>query len=101
MEIKENMIEFITGDKFTTVTFSNRKHITRVKKIYKERSEEFLYYHENPDGSLCARFPLSWIKINPGSKPDPSKPKKEMSEERKKMLLDALARGRAAKKSIR
>lgn len=99
MELKENNIEFITGTGTMTVTFSNRKHITRVKKLYAQRGAEFLRYFENPDGSICATLPLSWLKINPGAKPDPAKPKRQMSDEQKAKLLDALARGRAARKN--
>lgn len=99
MELKENNIEFLTGYNTATVTFSNRRHITRIKKLYAQRGDEFISYHENADGSICATLPLSWVKINPGAKHDPSKPKRQMSEEQKKKLLEALARGRAARKS--
>lgn len=98
MESKENVIEFITGEKMTTITFTNRKHINRIKKIYLDRKDEFEFYHENEDGSIYARLPLKWIRINPGSKPD--KPKRIMSPEQKAKLLDALEKGRAAKKNI-
>lgn len=68
MENNENMIEFISGTKSTTVTFTNKKHINRIKKLYEERKEDFKYYYENEDGSICAKIPLKWVKINPGSK---------------------------------
>ncbi len=31
----ENCIEFLSGERFTTVSFSNRKHINRIKKSMK------------------------------------------------------------------
>ena len=68
MENKENMVEFISGSRTATVTFTNQKHINRIKSIYKDRKEDFSYLVENPDGSVCAKIPLKWIKINPGSK---------------------------------
>ena len=68
MENSESMIEFISGTRTTTVTFTNQKHINRIKKLYEERKDEFKYLVENPDGSVCAKLPLKWIKINPGSK---------------------------------
>jgi hypothetical protein len=68
MENTENCIEFITGERFCVCTFTNRKHINRIKKIYEDRKDEFKYLHENPDGSVCAKIPLRWIKVNPGSK---------------------------------
>ena len=82
---KENMIDFITGSKMCTCSFTNRKHINRIKKLYEQRKSEFEYFYENEDGSVCARIPLKWIKINPGSLPDA--PKRDMSEEHKAKLL--------------
>ena len=82
---KENMIDWISGSKMCTCSFTNRKHINRIKKLYEQRKSEFEYFYENEDGSVCARIPLKWIKINPGSLPDA--PKREMSEEHKAKLL--------------
>lgn len=98
MEIIENMIEFISGQRTATITFSNQKHINKIKKVYSERSEEFKYYKENKDGSICAKIPLKWVKINPGSKPDPNKPKREVSEEHRAKMKAALEKYRASKK---
>ena len=97
MENNENMIEFISGTRTATVTFTNRKHISRIKKLYEERGDEFKYYHENEDGSVCAKLPLKWIKINAGSKPG-TRAKREMTEEQKQALRERLAKGRAKKK---
>ena len=68
MENSENMIEFISGTRTATVTFTNQKHINRMKKLYEERKDDFKYFKENKDGSICAKIPLKWIKINAGSK---------------------------------
>ena len=68
MENQENMIEFIVGQKTATVTFSNRKHINRIKKLYEDRKDDFKYFVENDDGTVCAKIPLKWVRINPGSK---------------------------------
>lgn len=65
MENTENMIEFISGTSTTTVTFTNKKHINRIKKLYEERKDDFKYFHVNTDGSICAKIPLKWIKISP------------------------------------
>jgi len=97
MENNENMIEFISGTRTATVTFTNRKHISRIKKLYEERGDEFKYYHENEDGSVCAKLPLKWIKVNAGSKPG-TREKREMTDEQKQALRERLAKGRAKKK---
>lgn len=89
MENKENMIEFLSGTKTTTVTFTNQKHINRINNLYKERKDDFKYYVENPDGSICAQIPLKWIKINPGSKE-----KRVMTDEQKKAASERLAKAR-------
>lgn len=68
MENTENMIEFLTGTRTATVTFTNQKHINRIKKLYEERKDDFKYFKQNDDGSVCAKIPLKWIKINAGSK---------------------------------
>ena len=94
MENTENMIEWISGTRSATVTFTNQKHINRMKKLYEERGDEFKYFKENSDGSVCATVPLKWIKINPGSLPGTGK-KREMTEEQKEELRKRLAAGRA------
>ena len=68
MDSTENVIEFITNSHTVTVTFTSRKHINRIKKLYEEHKDDFKYFVENQDGSVCAKIPLKWIKINPGSK---------------------------------
>ncbi|WP_342759431.1 hypothetical protein [Kineothrix sedimenti] len=97
MELVENMMEFISGSRTATVTFSNQKHINRIKKLYKERPDEFKYFHQNKDGSIVAKLPLKWLKINPGAKVDPDKPKRIVSEEHKERMRAALAEYRNSK----
>ena len=54
----ENVLEFISGARTVTVSFTNQKHINRIKKLYEERKDDFKYFHENTDGSICAKIPL-------------------------------------------
>lgn len=89
MENTENMIEFISGTRTATVTFTNKKHINRIKKLYEERKDDFKYLVENPDGSVCAKIPLKWIKINAGSKEG-----RIMTEEQKEAARIRLANAR-------
>lgn len=89
MENKENVLEFLTGQKTCTVTFTNQKHINRIKKLYEERKEDFTYFVENQDGSICAKLPLKWLKINPGSKEG-----RVMTEEQKEKARIRLAKAR-------
>ena len=89
MENTENMIEFISGTRTATVTFTNQKHINRIKKLYEERKDDFKYFIENSDGSICAKLPLKWIKINAGSKEG-----RVMTEEQKEAARIRLANAR-------
>ena len=85
----ENVLEFISGARTVTVSFTNQKHINRIKKLYEERKDDFKYFHENADGSICAKIPLKWIKINPGSKNG-----RVMTEEQKEAARVRLANAR-------
>ena len=89
MENTENVLEFISGTRTATVTFTNKKHINRIKKLYEERKDDFKYLVENPDGSVCAKIPLKWIKINPGSKTG-----RVMTEEQKEAARKRLEEAR-------
>ena len=92
MENMEHMIEFISGTRTATVTFTNQKHINRIKKIYEERKDDFKYFKENTDGSVCAKIPLKWIKINAGSKTG-----RVMTEEQKEAARIRLQKARENK----
>ena len=88
----ENVLEFISGTRTATVTFTNQKHINRIKKIYEERKDDFKYFKENTDGSVCAKIPLKWIKINAGSKTG-----RVMTEEQKEAARIRLQKARENK----
>ena len=88
----ENVIEFISNTRTATVTFTNKKHINRIKKLYEERKDDFKYFVENPDGSVCAKLPLKWIKVNPSSKTG-----RIMTEEQKEAARIRLQKARENK----
>lgn len=62
----ENVIEWIKDRDRATLTLSQRRTITRVKKLAEAHPEECQIVIENKDGSICAHIPVSWIRINPG-----------------------------------
>ena len=92
MENIENVIEFISNTRTATVTFTNKKHINRIKKLYEERKDEFKYLVENPDGSVCAKIPLKWIKISP-----PKRNSRIYTEEEKQKIAERLRNARRNK----
>lgn len=61
----ENVIEFLENQERATVTFSQGRYKTRIRRLAAERPEECQIVAENQDGSLCAYIPVAWIKINP------------------------------------
>lgn len=93
MENFENMIEFISRTHTATVTFTNSKHIKMIKKLYETHPDDFKFYIENDDGSICAKIPLKWIKVSAGR----TGTKREMTEEQKEVLRQRLAEGKAKK----
>ena len=60
---KENSIEWYTGDTHATLSLTNKKYITRIKKL-QARFPDAVDFVENPDLSICAHIPLSYLKIN-------------------------------------
>ena len=64
-ETKENVIEWIKDSSIATVSFTQVRMKTRIRKLAKEKPEECRIVAENADGSLCAHIPAKWIKINP------------------------------------
>lgn len=61
----ENTIEFTKDSERATVTFSQGRYKTRIKKLAKSHPEECRIVAENQDGSLCAHIPVEWVKIAP------------------------------------
>lgn len=66
----ENAIEFLKDQKRATVTFSQPRYITRIKKLaekYPEDCEIVSFNKSTGEGeTICAHIPVAWIKINPG-----------------------------------
>ena len=65
-DYRENAIEFYSGDKTATVSFSQGRYINKIKKLAEKYPEECKIVAENDDGTLCAKIPTSWIRIYPG-----------------------------------
>lgn len=61
----ENVIEFLENQQRATVTFSQGRYKTRIRKLAKARPEECQIVAENKDGSILAHIPTSWVRITP------------------------------------
>lgn len=61
----ENVIEWIRNDNVATVTFSQGRYISKIRKLAATHPEDVQITAENMDGSICAHIPVKYIKINP------------------------------------
>jgi hypothetical protein len=77
----ENVIEFIKDSDRATVTFSQGRYKSRIRKLAEKCPGECEILAENADGSLCAHIPVSWVKINPT---------RQLSEEQRQQIAERL-----------
>ena len=61
----ENAIEFLKDSERATVTFTQGRYKSRVKRLAESHPEECRIIAENEDGSLCAHIPVKWVRISP------------------------------------
>ena len=80
MSCQDNTIEFLKNSPVATVTFSQGKYITKIRKLAEKFPEECQITHENKDGSIVAHIPTKWIKIN--------NPQRVMTEEEKRLAAE-------------
>ena len=59
----ENAIEWLSGERYCTVTVSQRKWIDLLKTI--SRARRIKRITVNLDGTVTARIPIEWVKIIP------------------------------------
>lgn len=62
---KENCIEWENGQKDITVSFCGQKWINKVKNLSEKRPDEVKMVAENKDGSICAKLPITYLKLSP------------------------------------
>ena len=89
-EIKETVYEHVQGEDTFTVTAAERSSITMLRRLQEKHPAEVEIVAENPDGSLVAHLPYSWMRIVP-------KKKVVMSEERRAEAAERLRAAREAK----
>ena len=70
MGFEENVIEFTKGAKTATLSLSQGRYISKIKKLAERYPNECEIVAENKikDSSICAHVPVSWIKIIPPRK---------------------------------
>jgi hypothetical protein len=82
-DLRENAIEWYTGQRTITVTINQEKYRNKVKTLAKTYPEVKII-HTNPDGTILAKLPLKFLKI--------SAPRQVSEEQREQMRERFLAR---------
>ncbi len=77
---RENAIEWINGQNRVTVTLSQGRYISKIKKLASKFPEEVQIIAINEDGTMLAHIPLSYIKINRASRDLTEEEREELAE---------------------
>lgn len=85
---KENMIEWLTGQRHIGVTLTDPTYIKKVKELAKKNPDKVKIIAENKDGSIFAHLPKSALKLSIITR--------ELTEEQKKAASERM-RARVSK----
>ena len=61
----ENCIEWLNNQKEITLSLCQEKWINKIKKLHINNPDDVEIIAENVDGSICAKLPISFLKISP------------------------------------
>lgn len=61
----ENAIEWLRDQRTATLTITQQTMKNRIMELAEKYPEDVKIVAKNRDGSICARVPRSWVKINP------------------------------------
>ena len=67
-DVRENVFEFLLNQKVMTVTLTQKKFINKVRAYAEAYPDEVRIDRENKDGSICAKIPVSYLRITRPSK---------------------------------
>ena len=62
----ENVIEWAKDGKTATLSLSQRRTISKVKRLSEKYPDKCQVLADNKDGSICAHIPVEWVRIQPG-----------------------------------
>ena len=63
-ELHDNVIEFFSEERTATLSLHKKKYVNKLRKYFESHADE-MDFTQNPDGTVCATVPVSWIKISP------------------------------------
>ncbi len=90
--VRDNSVEWYTGQTIITATFSQRKWINKIKRLAEKHPDEVTIDGDYED-CILVHMPISYVKISP--------PKKVSAEQRERMRLQAqknIAEGKFGRK---
>ncbi len=61
----ENAVEWIRNSDVATCTLSQKRFISKVRRLKEKHLDDVDIVAENQDGSIVVRVPVSWVHINP------------------------------------
>lgn len=61
----ENVIEFMTNGTRATLSFSQGRYKSAIRRLAEKHPEDCRIIADNEDGSICAHVPVSWLRISP------------------------------------
>jgi hypothetical protein len=91
-DLHENVIEWITGDENVFVTIHQMRFCNKVEKLAGQHPGECEILKRNKDGSILARLPLRWIRIQKPNQRELTDDEREELRERIKVARDHLTR---------
>lgn len=63
-ELRENCIEWLNGQSVVSVTLSQKRLVSKVKKMAEKHPDLVTILAENEDGSIFAHLPLKAVKLS-------------------------------------
>jgi hypothetical protein len=93
----ENAIEFLRNDETMTCTFSQQRFINKAKDLAKRYPDE-VQVQENPDGTIVAHMPVSFLHLENYRRELTPEQRIELSD-RGKRLAEAQRQKRAQEKA--
>ena len=63
-ELRENCIEWLNGQNVVSVTLSQKRLVSKVKKMAEKHPDLVTILAENEDGSIFAHLPLKAVKLS-------------------------------------
>ncbi len=62
-DIQENVIEWITGDAYISVTVTQERYRNWLRKMHDDKPERFKDFRDDNNGYVWAVIPATWLRL--------------------------------------